>query len=125
MGGNASIIDCWQAHSDGDLLEIYAAESASQVLGFSNSDPGSDVDPVPYLDREENVVNGLINGREKLMPGERLVWLPAPEDAEDEKSVIFESREHCQIVSRTWSPILVPHGFPLLLNDFTHTDMWR
>ncbi len=124
MTGNAQIIDLWQAHSNGDLLEIYATESPSHVAGLSDGDPGSTDDPVPYLDRQKTVANGLINGRERLMPGERLVWLPAPEDAEDKLSVIFEAQAHCQIISRTWSLVLAPHGLPLLLNDFLYSNVW-
>lgn len=124
LRGNAEIIDLWQAHSDGDLLEILATASASHIAGFSDDDPGSTNDPVPYLNREKTVTNGFINGRERLMPGERLVWLPAPEDAEIETSVVFEAIDHCQIVSRTWSPVLGSHGFPLLLNEFMYTNVW-
>jgi T5orf172 domain len=123
-GGNAEIIDLWQVHSNGDLLEIYATDSPSYISGFSDNDPGSTDDPVPYLDRKETVANGLINGRERLMPGERLVWLPSPEDAANEASVVFEAESHCQIVSRTWSPVLGPHGLPLLLNNFTYNNGW-
>jgi hypothetical protein len=124
VSGHASVIDLWQAHSDGDLLEIYVTESASHISSFSHSGSGSDIDPVPYLDREENVVNGLINGRERLMPGERLIWIPGPEDEEDEASVIFQAKDHSQIVSRTWTPKLGLHGLPLALNDFTHRKTW-
>lgn len=124
LSGNATIIDIWQAHSDGDLLEIFATESAGHIAGFSDDDPGGADDPVPYLNREETVANGLINGRERLMPGERLVWLPAPEVTEIETSVVFEAMDYCQIVSRTWSPKLGPHDLPLLLNEFTYTDAW-
>ena len=124
LAGKANIIDLWQAHSDGDLLEIFGTGSAGHVAGFSDGDPGGTDDPVPYLDRGKTVANGLINGRERLMPGERLVWLPAPEDSETETSVVFEARDYCQVVSRTWSPALGPNGLPLLLNDFMHTDVW-
>jgi hypothetical protein len=124
LAGRAEVLDLWQAHSDGDLLELYAAESPAHVVGFSDSDPGSAHDPVPYLNRARTVANGFMNGRERLMPGERLVWLPAPGDAEAQVGVVFEARDHCQIVSRTWSPRVGTHGFPLLLNDFLHDDVW-
>ena len=105
VAGKAEIFDLWQAHSDGDLLEVYVTDSLSHVAGLSDHDPGSTDDPVPYLDREKSVVNGMINGRERVMPSERLVWLPAPEDAEGEDYVVFEAKDYCQIVSRTWSPV--------------------
>lgn len=117
-------IDFWQAHSDGDVLEIYATDSPGYVSGISDHDPGSEDDPVPYLDRNKTIVNGLVNGRERLMPGDRLVWLPAPEDAKEEKSVVFATQSHCQIVSRTWKPVLGPHGLPLLLNNCSHMPSW-
>ena len=117
-------IDLWQAHSYGDLLEIFGADCPGQIAGFSDLDPGGSDDPVPYLDREETVANGMINGRERLMPGERLVWLPAPEEAESQFSVVFEADAYCQVVSRTWTPRPGPYGIPLLLNDFTFKDTW-
>jgi hypothetical protein len=122
--GKADILDLWQAHADGDMLEIYAAESLSHVAGLSDHDPGSIDDPVPFLDREQSVVNGMINGRERISPGERLVWVPAPDNAGDQHYVVFEANDYCQVVSRTWSPVIGPHAFPLLLNDFMHTDVW-
>jgi hypothetical protein len=117
-------IDFWQAHSHGDLLEIFGTESPHHVAGFSDLDPGGTDDPVPYLDREGTVANGMINGRERIMPGERLVWLPAPEESESQASVVIEADAYCQVVSRTWSPRMAPGGLPLLLNHFTHTDVW-
>jgi len=121
---SAEIFDLWQAHSDGDLLEIYATESSAHVAGFSHSDPDSTNDPVPYLNRDSTVANGFMNGRERLMPGERLAWLPAPGDTEAQIGVIFEAKNHCQVVSRTWSPQVGTYGFPLLLNIFLHDDVW-
>lgn len=101
MAERAEPIDLWQAHSDGDLLEILVIESASHVAGFSDGDPSCTEDPVPYLNRAKTVVNGMVNGRERLVPGDRLVWLPAQQDAESQASVIFEARDYCQVVSRT------------------------
>ncbi len=118
MADNAEVIDFWQAHSDGDILEIYATDSRTHIAGFSDGDIESTDDPVPYLNREKTVANSLINGRERLVPGERLVWLPAPEDADRELSVVFEAQNYCQIVSRTFEPAIGVHGLPLLLNDF-------
>jgi len=125
MVGNAEIIDFWQAHSDGDILEIYATDSPTHVSGFSDGDFGSTDDPVPYLNREKTVANSSINGRERLMPGERLVWLPAPKDVERELSVVLESQNYCQIVSRTSNPVTGLDGLPLLLNNFSwHDELW-
>jgi len=125
MADNPKVIDFWQAHSDGDILEVYATDSANHISGFSEGDSGSTDDPVPYLDRDKKVTNSVINGRERLMSGERLVWLPAPEDVEKETSVVFESQNYCQIVSRTSNPVIGSHGLPLLLNDFLlRTELW-
>lgn len=123
LSASPEIIDLWQAHSEGDLLEIYVTNSATHIAGFSDNDPTGMEDPVPYLNRDK-VANGLINGRERLMPGERLVWVPAKGAAKTQASVVFESVNHCQIVSRTWNPQRGPHGFPFLLNDFLYEDTW-
>jgi hypothetical protein len=124
FAGKAEPLDLWQAHSDCDELEIYVNSSPRYVAGFSDGDGGGTDDPVPHLNREGTAANGLINGLERLMPGERLVWIPAPENAEVHASVVFEARDYCQIVSRTWSPVTGSHGFPLLLNDFQHEEVW-
>ncbi|MCP2074694.1 UNVERIFIED_ORG: hypothetical protein J2Y77_004130 [Pseudomonas lini] len=124
IAGEAEILDLWQAHSEGDLLEIYATGSSSDVAGFSDNDHGCTEDPVPFLDRNQTVANGIINGRERLAPGDRLLWLPSPEDSDDSTHVVFEAGSFCQVVSRTWSPLLAPHGFPLLLNDFLYEGAW-
>lgn len=118
----AEIVDLWQAHSDGDLLEIYATGSATHVAGLSDGDPGSTNDPVPYLNRAATVANGMINGKERLVPGDRLLWLSG-NDSGQNHSVLFETDVHCQIVSRTWSPrfTLKDHSEPpqlILLNDY-------
>jgi hypothetical protein len=124
IGENPKPIDLWQAHSDGDVLEVYATDSPDYVSGISDYDPGSEDDPVPYLDRNKTVVNGQINGRERLMPGDRLVWLPAPEKAKEETSIVFATQSYCQIVSRTWSPVFGSDGSPRLLNTFLHRALW-
>ncbi len=121
---NSTIIDLWQAHSDGDLLEIMGSHSSEYVAGISDNDPGSTDDPVPFLDRKRTVPNGQINGRERLSIGERLVWLPPPDSSKDEQWVVFEASCPCQVVSRTWTPIAGEHGFSYLLNDFQHHDIW-
>ncbi|NQZ11489.1 MAG: hypothetical protein HRT35_30420 [Algicola sp.] len=64
-------------------MEIFAEHSPTHVAGMSDYDPDSDKDPVPYLNRENNAVNGMLNGREKLMPSDRLVWIPAKRSAKN------------------------------------------
>lgn len=116
--------DLWQAHSDGDLLEISATASASEVAGFSDNDVGSTDDPLPYLDRSREVANGMMIGREKLMPGDRLIWVPGPEN-EIQECVLFDVRDFCQVVCRTWSPKIDPtYPIALLLNSFCHRGVW-
>jgi hypothetical protein len=121
--GAAEPLDIYQAHSNGDLLEIFATDSVSHVAGFTDGHFEGASDPVPYIDRERKIVNGMINGRERLLAGERLVWLPSPEQAKSQSPVVFDARDHCQIVSRTWSPKISPDGLPMLLNAFTHAEM--
>jgi hypothetical protein len=120
----AKLVDLWQAHSSGDLLEILVTDSASEVAGFSDGDPGGAEDPVPYLDRARTIPNGMMNGRERLLPGDRVVWIPAQRHADEQASVVFEASNYCQVVSRTWSPRLAPEGMPLLLNVLTCEASW-
>ncbi|MFD6467194.1 GIY-YIG nuclease family protein [Streptomyces goshikiensis] len=116
-GSGWEVLDLWQAHSDGDQLEIYGAGQAAEVAGFSDGDPGGDDDPVPYLDRAQSAANGALNGRERLAPGHRLLWLADTADGTGAcASVIFEAWDHCQIASRTWSPLWTREGYPLVLH---------
>ncbi len=87
------VVDVWQAHTDGDLLELMGTRSPGHVAGFSDGDPGGDRDPVPYLDRAGTAPNGNINGRERLVPGERLVWLSPVPDADACKVAFFEMKD--------------------------------
>ncbi len=119
----AEPIDFWQAHSDGDLLELMGADDPGHVAGFSDGDPGGEADPVPFLDRAGTTPNGAINGRERLMSGERLLWLRSAADSQSCASAVFEMHSHCQAISRTWDVKLTPDGFPLLLNIPTFEEL--
>jgi hypothetical protein len=66
MARYAQVTDYWQAHCDGDLLELMGTADPGQIAGYSDGDQGSDIDPVPYLDHTQKVPNGSINGRERL-----------------------------------------------------------
>ncbi|MFF0158129.1 GIY-YIG nuclease family protein [Streptomyces sp. NPDC005263] len=46
-GGGWEPLDLWQAHADGDQLEIYAADGPDEIAGFSDGDIGGDDDPCP------------------------------------------------------------------------------
>ena len=115
---SAEILDLWQAHSDGDVLEIHATEDPGHVAGLSDGDPGGEEDPVPYLDRSGDVANGTLIGRERLVAGDRLIWLADTDDPARCRSVVFESDGFCQVTCRTWNPQRNPVGMPLLLNDW-------
>lgn len=119
----AQPIDLWQAHSDGDLLEFMGTANPGNVAGFSDGDWGGDADPVPYLDRSHQVPNGLINGRERMVPGERLLWFHPIVDGECCKVTMFEMDSHCQVISRTWDPKFSADGSPLLLNTITYDEL--
>ncbi|MUK93765.1 hypothetical protein GNP80_15140 [Aliivibrio fischeri] len=116
--------DIWQAHSDGDQVELHGVNSTLYTSSFSANDLYSELDPIPFLDRDNKVVNGIINGREILYSGERLVWLPSYENRKTQSSVIFEAITPVQVVSRTWTPRLSSIGVPLLLNDFLYEEFW-
>jgi T5orf172 domain len=119
LAGSAQIRDVWQAHSDGDVLEIFATDDPRYVAGLSDNDPQAESDPVPFLDRAGSAANGRINGRERLVPGDRLLWLDSHPRKPDCTSVLFEASSYCQVVGRTWSPKLRPDGAPLLMNVLT------
>ena len=74
LAKRAEPLDLWQAHSDGDLVELMGTANPGYVTGFNDGDAGGETDPVPYLDRADRVPNGSINGRERLVPGDRLLW---------------------------------------------------
>jgi len=93
-------------------LEIFATDNPGHVAGLSDNDLGGEIDPVPFLDRVEDAPNGLINGRERLVPGDRLLWLGLRDGMTDCTSVLFEADCHCQVVSRTWTPKFSPEGYP-------------
>ncbi|CNG13537.1 T5orf172 domain [Mycobacterium tuberculosis] len=116
MARQAEPIDFWQAHSDGDSLELMGSATPGHVAGFSDGDSGGEVDPVPYVDRAGRTPNGSINGRERLMLGERLLWLRPEANGESCALTMFEMQSHCQVISRTWDLKLTPHGHPLILN---------
>ncbi len=116
FSGSAEVLDFWQAHSDNDLLEIHATSDPGHVAGFSDGDPGGDEDPVPYVNREKTVRNLVLMGRERLVAGDRLVWLSDREGPKHCRSVVFESDAFCQVIYRTSSPRQHPSGWPLLLN---------
>lgn len=117
FASSAKIVDLRQSHADGDTLEIYATGNPSYVAGLSDGDPGAEEDPVPFLNRTGIAANVAINGRERLVPGDRLLWMDASTGDGACTSVMFEAKDYCQVVSR--SPRSSPEGFPLLLNDST------
>ncbi|MFB9677635.1 GIY-YIG nuclease family protein [Streptosporangium vulgare] len=120
MAPKVEPVDFWQAHSDSDLLELMGTRNMEIVAGFSDDDPEGIVDPVPYLDRDRKMPNGVVNGRERLVPGDRLLWLTPLADSQFCKIALFEMRDHCQVVSRTWNGKIDPDGYPLLLNVPTY-----
>lgn len=124
LSSHPQIIDIWQSHSNGDQLEIYAVNSATNISSFSNSDPYSTYDPIPFLNRECSAPNGFINGRETLFPGERLLWISAKDSSTPDSYAMFEAQDHVQIISRTWSPRINQDGYSLLLNDFLYDSTW-
>ncbi len=119
----AKIIDFWECHSNYDSLDIFVTDSGSHVSGFSENDQNCCVDPTPYLDRENNIKNGMIIGLEKLVPGDRLVWIPNYGARKNQKEVVFEAKDYVQIVCRTWNPKIGSHGIPLLLIDYMKEEL--
>jgi hypothetical protein len=119
LSNEAEIVDVWPAHADGDVLELYVTDDPGRTSGFSDNDPRSDEDPVPYLDRNRSVPNGVLIGRERLVAGDRLNWLV--DRAGTCTSVLFEGDGFCQVTCRTRSP-QYDDGMPLLLNVFNRSE---
>jgi hypothetical protein len=81
------------------------------VRGLSDNDEGADDDPVPHLNRDRSTPNGHLIGRERLVAGDRLIWLS------DHARVVFEIHGFGQVLCRTWDLRFDPEtDFPLLLN---------
>ncbi|MDQ8706829.1 GIY-YIG nuclease family protein [Streptomyces sp. LHD-70] len=114
---SAEILDSWQADGDNDLLEIHATHDPGHVAGISDNDPGASEDPVPFLNRDGSAPNGMLHGRERLVAGDRLVWLSDAEGPADARGVVFESSSFCQVTYRTSAPRPGPQGVPPMLND--------
>jgi len=112
-------IDMWQAQSDGDLLELMATNLPEHASGFSTGDPGGDVDPVPHLNRTGDAANGSIIGKERLEPGQRLLWLDGTINQPACLIALFEFDAYCQVIYRTWTPRVTEDGSPLILNALT------
>ena len=116
-------LDLWQAHSDGDLLELTAADMPAAALESpaspdspaSQAEADPEADPALYEDRDEALPNGVMNGRERLVPGDRLLWLRPSPDGQTCVRTAFEFSAYCQVVSRTWEPKVTQDGMPLLL----------
>ena len=123
FASSATIVGLWQSHADGDTLEIYPTDSPSHVAGLSDGDPGATEDPVPFLNRTGTAANGSINSRERLAPGDRLLWMDASGEDDKCSSVMFEAGDYCQIVSRTRSVQFSPAGYSLLLNILTANEV--
>lgn len=75
MDRSADVIDLWQAHSDGDTLELYLTKESELTSGFSYNEPFSTENVIPFLDRNNTVANNEMIGRERLVPGDRLIWI--------------------------------------------------
>lgn len=117
LNSSAEVLDIWMAHADGDLLEIHSTHDPGHVAGLSDNDPGAYEDPVPFLDRDGTVRNGMLHGRERLVAGDRLIWFSDEEGPTDARGVVFEANASCQVTYRTSAPRRGPLGIPLLLND--------
>lgn len=107
-------LDLWQAHSDGDLLELTAGDTRD-AAGRSGGDAGAEVDQGSHLGRAEVRPNGVTNGRERLVPGDRLLWVRPAADGRTCQRTAFEFSGFCQVVSRTWTPKFTADGMPLIL----------
>lgn len=116
MSSGFDPLDFWQAHSDGDTLELMGTDNPGAVAGLSDNDENGTTDPIPFIDREGKSPSDTINGLERLVPGDRLMWIAVNESEETVQTSIFEMRTHCQVVGRTRAMKFSPDGYPLLMN---------
>jgi hypothetical protein len=123
------VADIWQAHSDGDSLELMAVSDPRTVISANDDDPeNNSTDPVPFLDRARTFPNAPINGKERILPGERLVWLGTNKDGSACRPAVFDFDDDCQVISRTRHPQTVPTDHarhPLLLDTLTYNEIPR
>lgn len=121
LAPHPDVIDIWQAHADGDILELHLTADPGDVHGFSDNDPNGAQEPVPFLSRDNSAPNGLLIGRERLAPGDRLSWMSDHHDPERCINVVFEMVDYCQVICRTWNPRSGPDGLPFVLDDVTRS----
>lgn len=118
-------VDLWQAHSDGDVLELTAG-GATSAAGLSDHGAGTGLfqagcpDPrYPGTGLHDHGVatapDGTVNGRERLVPGDRLLWLRPATEGRPCMRAAFEFSAYCHVVSRTWAPKFTSDGAPLRL----------
>lgn len=112
-----NILDIWQAPSTGDVLELHGAGRIEEVSGNSDLDPNATTDPAPFLDRKGVSPNGSPIGKERLISGDRLLWVTTDERGASCTARIFEVTDYCQVICRSWSPQFTNDGFPILMND--------
>lgn len=117
--GAADVTDIWEAKSDGDLLELMPTHAPRHVAGVSTNDPSATEDPVPHLNRSEDVPNWSIIGNERLLPGQRLLWIDYKTNSPRCITALFECRDYCQVVNRTGHPRVTDDGVPLVFNMLT------
>jgi hypothetical protein len=119
--------DIWQAHSDGDSLEMMAVTEPNAVISAGDDDPDNSwTDPMPYLDRAQTCPNVPINGKERIRAGDRLIWLAVKNDQSSCHVTVFDFDDDCQVISRTYHPQTMTVGdtrHPLLLNMLTYEKL--
>ena len=115
--GKQEISDIWQAHTNGDTLELFGTD-AKYTSSFANNEPFSLDDPLPFFNRTGTAENDGIIGKERLIPGDRLLWMD-DSDPDKFRFVFYEMNTYCQIIARTRQPKISDNGMPLILNDLT------
>jgi hypothetical protein len=116
------IADIWQAHTDGDILELMATHDGAHVISFGDDNPNNNwTDPVPFIDRAGTFPNATLNGKERARPGDRIIWLTLRRGA-----AVFQFAAHSQVISRTRhlkTLRIDGRTVPLLLIDVTYEEL--
>jgi hypothetical protein len=116
---SSEIHDVWYAHSTGDLVELRPARGREDVFGMSEPDELRTLDTMPFVDESGQVHSLALNGREILVPGDRLIWVSQLPTGQAH-CAIFDTEDHVQVTSRTAEPRFNAEDRGMLLNDLPH-----
>ncbi|THV41796.1 hypothetical protein [Glycomyces buryatensis] len=84
---------------------------------MSELDERTTIDTMPFVDELGQIHNLALNGREFLIPGDRLIWVSRHSTGQAH-CAIFDTWDYLQITSRTVKPKFSSQGPGLIMNFF-------